>query len=196
MTPPKENSNGAALELVETAYLDSTNEPDISDQWEDWPLQYKCDVRSWLDSVSAAVRQVKAQLDQDIADTLGENNAIRVVDRIYRAVQGGTWKVTENAANDGSLAAWLDRDWVWAVNLRAAGAVTKTRLEAVAKERAQAEDDNPRDAAREAVDQFMTREPSGGPLTVMPVDKAVRFLQGLTDGATLYPPGRKKLGSE
>lgn len=191
MTPPKETSNGAALELVNDAYLYGD---DVSDQWRYWGLQYKCDVRSWLDTLTAKIREVKAQLDENIASELGENNAIRIADRVYRAQQGGTWKVQPERARDGSLERYLGDDWPKVVNLAAAGACTKTRLEALAKERAEADGFQPRDAARMVLDTFMAREPSGGPLTVLPIDKATKPMQRLEDGQTLYPPKRKELG--
>lgn len=191
-----ETSNGAALELVETAYLSAEPEPDLSDQMEDWSLEYKCDVRSWLDTLTTRLREVKAYLDQDIASELGENNAIRIADRVFRAQQGGTWKVQPERARDGSLERYLGDDWPKVVNLAAQGACTKTRLEALAKQRAQIADGDPKQAARSVLDTFMAREPSGGPLSVCPIDRApTKALQKLEDGATLYPPKRKELGS-
>lgn len=196
MTLPKETSNGAALELVNDAYLVGD---DVSDAWQDWPLEYKCDVLSWLDSVGAAVRKVKRQLAEDLEKSLGKSNAYRCGDTFYCVGQAGSWNTKKDPANDGTLAEFLGPDWIHAVNLAASGAVTMTRLKQLAKQRllesnSEAKKEDIEAIEKQVINRFFEYKYYGDPVRTVPFNKAQAWLQKLEDGQTLYPPGKKELG--
>lgn len=173
----------SALELASTSYL--STDIDVSGDVADYSLDYALDVLGYLEALQSATRTVRKQLEEFIATKLEGVQYYRHRDQIIRVGRGGTWKVT----NPEGLASWLEFHKAWhLVNLAAPGAITKTRLEgyySMPEEPDEYAQSALAEARKKVVHTFMSREPSGGPLTMLPPDKAPKKAAALSHGESI-----------
>lgn len=174
----------SALELVSTSYL--VADPDITEDVADFPLPFALDVLSYLEALQSVTRKVRKQLEVRIAQQLYGVKYYRHHDSIVKVGGSGTWRVKDEAVNDGTLAAFIGEDWPQIVNLKASGAVTKTRLESLAKQRADTDDPEwLEEVARLVRSTLFTYETNDDAISVMPLDKAPKSAQKLEDGKSI-----------
>jgi hypothetical protein len=180
-------AKGSAIELATTAYCAVS--PDLSGDIADFDLTYALDVRGYLEALQSAVREARKQLDSFIAAKLEGVQYYRHRDQIVKVGGSGTWKVKDEVVNDGSLAAFIGPDWPLTVNLKAQGAVTKTRIEELAANKMGGEDEYAEylkgRAAQAMVNRFFDYKTNDDAISVMPADRAPKKAQALPDGGKI-----------
>lgn len=135
-------------------------------------------LRSLLEQMHTVAGIVKRAVDQRMAGDLGPDNSYVLDGTVYRVRPSSRFRCREEAL----LVEFLGNDWPLAFNLREPkiGA-----LKAIAESRGL--------SAQAVVDTFGEYVEGPGVLTAMPIDKAPKFLQRLSNGATAYPPLCKTL---
>lgn len=179
---------GSALELVSHAYL--ALEVDVSDSIEEFDLDYALDVKSYLQAVRRAASEIEKQVDAFVAAQLQPATYYRHRDSIVKVGGSGTWKVKEEPVNSGALAGYIGVDWPQVVNLKAVGAVTVTRLEALAKKLAEEMEypENPI-AVRDA---FFEYKKNDSAISLVPLEKAPnKTVAALSPGERYIPKPKK-----
>lgn len=179
---------GSALELASHAYL--AVEPDLREDIAEYPLEYALDVLSYLEALQSATRAVRKQVEEYVAEQLKPATYYRHRDSIVKVGGSGTWKVKEEPVNSGALAAYIGADWPQVVNLKASGAVTVTRLEALAKKLAEEMEypENPT-AVRDA---FFEYKKNDSAISTMPLEKAPnKTVAALSPGERYIPKPKK-----
>jgi hypothetical protein len=189
------HASGSALELASTAFLAS--EVDLSGDLADFTLTYALDVRSYLEALQSAVREARKQLDSFIAAKLEGVQYYRHRDQIVKVGGSGTWKVREEAVNNGALAGFIGKEWPQVVNLKAQGAVTKTRLHEHAKNLVREIPDEIEDAEQwldevgdHFIQPFFDYKTNDDAISVMPADRAPKKAQALPDGGKIERKSR------
>lgn len=188
---------GSALELASTAYLKVASDIDIRDDCTEMDLTYLCDVLGYLEALQSATRTVRTQLGEVIASKLEGATYYRHRDTIVKVGGSGAWKVKEEAVNNGLLAFYIDRDWPTAINLKAAGAITKSRIEALEKQRVlkadpEADEVTVNVMVSEAVHNFFTYQRNDSAISTMPLDKAPnKAVAALEHGQSWAPKPNK-----
>jgi hypothetical protein len=181
----------SALELASHAYL--AVEPDLREDIAEYPLEYALDVLSYLEALQSATRTVRKQVEEYVAEQLKPATYYRHRDSVVKVGGSGSWKVKEETVNNGTLAALIREDWPQAVNLKAQGAVTKTRITELATARVNPE--LPEKARKEAVEgiihYFFEYQKNDSAISLMPVDKAPKYAQALPEGERYIPKPKK-----
>ena len=182
---------GSALELVSHAYL--ALEVDVSDSIEEFDLDYALDVKSYLQAVRRAASEIEKQVDAYVAEQLKPATYYRHRDDIVKVGGSGAWKVKEEVVNDGRLAEYIGSDWPYIVNLKAAGAVTKTRLEGLAVEKAQVSGDEMliEQAKAEVAKVFFEYKRNENAISVVRPEDAPKYAQALPEGERYIPKPKK-----
>lgn len=183
---------GSALELVSHAYL--ALEVDVSDSIEEFDLDYALDVKSYLQAVRRAASEIEKQVDAFVAAQLQPATYYRHRDSIVKVGGSGSWKVKEEVVNSGRLAEYIGPDWPLIVNLKAVGAVTKTRLEGLAVEKAQVSGDEMliQQAKAEVARVFFEYKRNDSAISTMPLEKAPnKTVAALSPGERYIPKPKK-----
>ena len=183
---------GSALELVSHAYL--ALEVDVSDSIEEFDLDYALDVKSYLQAVRRAASEIEKQVDAFVAAQLQPATYYRHRDSIVKVGGSGAWKVKEEVVNSGRLAEYIGPDWPLIVNLKAVGAVTKTRLEGLAVEKAQVSGDEMliQQAKAEVARVFFEYKRNDSAISLMPLEKAPnKTVAALSPGERYIPKPKK-----
>lgn len=182
---------GSALELASHAYL--AVEPDLREDIAEYPLEYALDVLSYLEALQSATRTVRKQVEEYVAEQLKPATYYRHRDSIVKIGGSGSWKVKEEKVNSGLLAGYIGAEWPQVVNLKASGAVTVTRIEALAKKFAAQYDDDPdlEQVAQMARNEFFEYKQNDSAISLMPVDKAPKFAAKLEHGERYIPKPKK-----
>lgn len=183
---------GSALELVSHAYM--ALEVDVSDSIEEFDVDYALDVKGYLQAVRRAASEIEKQVDAYVAEQLQPATYYRHRDSIVKVGGSGSWKVKEETVNNGTLAALIADDWPQAVNLKAQGAVTKTRITELATARVNPE--LPDKARKEAVDgvihYFFEYKRNDSAISTMPLEKAPnKTVAALSPGERYIPKPKK-----
>lgn len=178
---------GSALELASHAYL--AVEPDLREDIAEYPLEYALDVLSYLEALQSATRAVRKQVEEYVAAQLQPATYYRHRDSIVKVGGSGAWKVKEEPVNSGALAGYIGADWPQVVNLKASGAITVTRLEALAKKLAaeMGYPDNPA-AVRDAFFEYKRNENA---ISVIRPEDAPKYAQALPAGERYIPKPKK-----
>jgi hypothetical protein len=178
---------GSALELASHAYL--AVEPDLREDIAEYSLEYALDVLSYLEALQSATRTVRKQVEEYVAEQLKPATYYRHRDSIVKVGGSGAWKVKEEPVNSGALAGYIGADWPQVVNLKASGAITVTRLEALAKKLAEEMEypENPV-AVRDA---FFEYQKNDSAISLMPADRAPKYAQALPEGERYIPKPKK-----
>jgi hypothetical protein len=197
MTPEEEEREqrgqaaSSALELASHAYL--AVEPDLREDIAEYPLQYALDVLSYLEALQSATRTVRKQVEEYVAEQLKPATYYRHRDSVVKIGGSGSWKVKEEKVNSGLLAGYIGAEWPQVVNLKASGAVTVTRIEALAKKFAAQYDDDPdlEQVAQMARNEFFEYKQNDSAISLVPVDKAPKYAQALVEGERYMPEPKK-----
>ena len=183
---------GSALELASHAYL--AVEPDLREDIAEYPLEYALDVLSYLEALQSATRAVRKQVEEYVAEQLKPATYYRHRDSIVKVGGSGSWKVKEEVVNSGRLAEYIGPDWPLIVNLKAVGAVTKTRLEGLAVEKAQVSGDEMliQQAKAEVARVFFEYKRNDSAISTMPLEKAPnKTVAALSPGERYIPKPKK-----
>jgi hypothetical protein len=191
---------GSALELVSHAYL--ALEFDASDSIEEFDLDYALDVKNYLQAVRRAASEIEKQVDAYVAAQLKPATYYRHRDSVVKVGGSGAWKVKEETVNDGRLAKFIGSDWPLIVNLKASGAVTKSRIEALAQERIGGEfvgvgrsDETAEYLKQRAAEamrhEFFEYKRNENAISVMRPEDAPKYAQALSEGERYIPKPKK-----
>jgi hypothetical protein len=186
---------GSALELTSHAYLalDFDASPDIKE----YDLGYALDVKSYLQAIRRAASEIEKQVDAFVAAQLQPATYYRHRDNIVKVGGSGAWKVKEEPVNNGLLAFYIGKDWPTAVNLKAAGAITKSRIEALEKQRILKANEDADEVTvnvmvQEMVHNFFEYKRNDSAISLMPLEKAPnKTVAALSPGERYIPKPKK-----
>ena len=163
-------------EPVSDHHLDFSKDADYDDSGKH-PFVFYDELVEWrndLAVIGQALKLLRAAVDDEIADRLGDGGSARFGDTVYRVYPAGRWK----AHDPKGLALWVSRgneDLAQRIHAVYGGSIRVTAIRALAE----AEDTI---SGQAVVETFLERVKEEPKLHALPLDRAPPWLQKLQEG--------------